>query len=242
MRSVAVAEWVLARYAGEQRAWTIMGDLLEGREQKGAWWFWRAYAGILFAVAHRPVLAFVAAYFASVWAWNALMHRQIGMIVTPELTIAHFLAVIGWFVLMYSGVRYGVLDLLTLLSGVVALLASTAIFLCRNEWALLGWGGAAVTAIIAGAIMPRTRKVAIIFLVTGAAFFVGFLAMALGGSLYTQYALHIQLLGSKELQDHPSIGYVDFALLVMGQAITAWLCKETHRMLLERRPRVSVVD
>ena len=242
MRSVAVAEWVLARYAGEQRAWTIMGDLLEEREQKGAWWFWRAYAGILVAVGHRPVVGFVAAYFASVWAWNALMTRQIGVVVTLELTIAHFLAVIGWFVVMYSGIRYGVRDRLTLLGGAVALLASTAIFLCRKEWALLGWGGAAVALIIACAVVPRTRKAAIIFVVTGAAFFVGFLAMAFGSSLYTRYALHIQLLGSKELQEHPSIGYVDFALMVTGQAVAAWLCKETHRMLLERRPRVSVVD
>src|SRR5581483_11277774 len=108
--------------------------------------------------------------------------------------------------------------------------------------ALRGWGGAAVAVIIAGAIVSGTRKAAIIFLITGAAFFVGFLAMAFGSSLYTHYALHIHLLGSKELQDHPSIGYVDFGLLVTGQAVTAWLCKETHRMLLERRPRVSVVD
>ena len=246
MRSVAVAEWVLARYAGEQRAWTIMGDLLEEGEQKGSWWFWRAYAGVLFAVARRPVLAFVAAFFAAGWAWNLLMNQQIGIwqgpVLGAELAVTTFLGVSGWFAAMYSGVRYGVSDALTHLAGAVAVLATIAMFLCRHEWALWGWGGSAVALIIGCTIVPASRKAAIVFLVTGAAFFVAFLAMVFASSAYTQYVLHVRLLGSKELQDHPSIGYLEFVVQVLGQAITAWLCKETHRILLERRPRVRVID
>src|ERR1700744_2738260 len=94
MRSVAGGEWMLARYAGEQRAGTIMGDLREQRDERGEWWFWRSFAGVLIAVAWRPALGFVVAFCVAGWAWNELMSRQIGMIVTPELTIATFTGVI----------------------------------------------------------------------------------------------------------------------------------------------------
>jgi hypothetical protein len=235
MRSVAIAEWLLGRYAGEQSAWSMMGDLLEQREQKGEWWFWRSYSGMLIAVAWRPVLAFVAALFGCAWAWRGLMTRQIGMVVTPELEVAHFLAVIGWFVVMYSGVRYGLRDMLTQLAGIVTALATTAIILCRHELSLLIWTGTTLGFVIACAVMPRTRRPAMVFVGTGAAFFAGFLFMAFVSSAYVRYALHIQLLGSEELRQHPSIGYVDLALQLIGQAVTAWICKEMHRLLMERR-------
>ena len=65
------------------------------------------------------------------------MKQQFGVWVTPQLEVAHFLGVIGWFVVMYSGVRYGLRDLLTQQAGIVAALATTAIILCRHEAALL---------------------------------------------------------------------------------------------------------
>jgi hypothetical protein len=235
MRSVAIAEWVLARYAGEQRAWTAMGDLLEEREQKGASWFWRSYSGMLIAVAWRPVLAFVAALFACGSAWNWLMHRQIGMIVTPELEVATLLGVVGSFVVMYSGVRYGLRDMLTQLAGIVTASATTAIILCRHELSLLAWTGTTVIFVIACAVMPKTRRTAIVFVATGASLFLAFLLMAFVGSMYTRYALHLRLLGDKELRDHPSIGYVNLVVQLVGQAVTAWICKEMHRILIERR-------
>ena len=240
MRSVAVAEWMLARYAGEQRAWTMMGDLLEQREQNGARWFWRSYSGMLIAVAWRPVLAFVAATFAAGSAWNLLMSRQIGIwqgpVLQAELMVTTFLGVIGWFAAMYSGVRYGVRDALTQMAGVVAVLATIAMFLCRHDWALWGWGGSAVALIPACAAVPKTRRPAMVFLGTGVAFFVAFVLMAFVNSMYTRYVLHIVLLGDKELREHPSIGYVDMAVLLTGEAATAWLCKEMHRVLIQRRP------
>lgn len=239
MRSVAVAEWVLARYAEKQRASAMMGDLLEQRERKGAWWFWRAYAGVLLAAAWRPLLAFVAAVFAAAQAWNWLMNRQIGIWQTPvlqaELLVTTFLGVSGWFVTVYSGVRYGVRDVLTQLAAVIALLSSTAMLFCRDERALLGWGGAALVVIVASAVIQKTRRVAIPFVVTSAAWSIAFLLMAFVGSMYTRYALHLRLLGDKELRDHPSIGYVDAAVLLIGEAVAAWLCKEMHRRLIEQR-------
>jgi len=235
MRSVAVAEWVLARYAGEQRAWTVMGDLLEEREQKGAWWFWRAYAGMLIAVAWRPILAFIAALFGCGSAWRMLMTQQFGVVVTLQLTVAHFTAVSGWFVVMYSGVRYGLRDMLRQMSGIVAALATTAVILCRHEPALIIWTATTVAFVLACATLRSTRRAAMVFGGTAAALFAGFVFMASAEFAYTRYALHIRLLGSEELRQHPSIGYVMLATQLMGEAFAAWICKEMHRLLMERR-------
>lgn len=234
MRNVAMTEWVIARFAGERQAATIMGDLLEQREQKGAWWFWRSVAEILLAVAWRPVLGFVGALYVFAYAYNGTMTREFGLWVTPGLEVATFLGVIAWFVAVYAGVRYGVRDRLTQLSALTAVLGSAAACLWRSPVIVGVCAALGFAIVVVSATVRSWRRAALVFLGTGVTFFAGYNLMALTDLAYTRYVLHLRLIGTPQLEQHPSIGYVDLVMQLLGEFVTAWVCAKMHRRFVER--------
>lgn len=79
-------------------------------------------------------------------------------------------------------------------------------------------------------IVMRSHRAAIgTLLATGAVFFAGFSLMAYSSDVYVRHVLHIKLLGSPELQQHPSVEYVNLGLQLFGEAVTAIVCAKLHR-------------
>lgn len=242
MRSVAAMELVLARFAGKRRAAAMMGDLLEQREQKGEWWFWRSFVGVLLAVAWRPLVGLVGAFYVTNWALNGMMSRQIGMWQTPDLETITFLGMVAWFVVVYAGVRYGVRDGLVQLAAALAAVSTGVMFFLR--YAAAPWIGLilALCLLIASCIPSGRRRAAAVFLVTGAVFIAGYYGAALLDMVYQQQILHLRMIGSRELEEHPSIGAVFVGAMLLGQIVTAYICGWMHRQLIQRRSKEIATD
>jgi hypothetical protein len=240
MRSVAVAEWVLARFAGEQRAAAMLGDLLEQRQQRSERWFWRSLAGVLLAVAWRPVLGFVGAFYVANWALRGMMPRGFvgsaphDFIWLPVLDATIFVGSFAWFVVVYAGIRYGVRDTLMQLAGALAVLATAVAFSWHYGPLLVAFAALTLAVVIASAAVRRRRGAAAAFLGTGLIYLASLYLTALLASFYQRRVLHLRIIGSVELQEHRSISYVVLFLMVMGQAVMAWACAKMHRSLIER--------
>jgi hypothetical protein len=69
MRNVEPTEWLLARFAGRDRASAILGDLLEVSTTRGRVWFWTAYIHTLISLGWRAPVAFLCAYSCSNSYW-----------------------------------------------------------------------------------------------------------------------------------------------------------------------------
>lgn len=239
MRKVAIslagpAEWALARFAGRQRAAAMLGDLLEQRVQKSAWWFWRSYSGMLIAVAWRPVLGFVGAFYVANWALNGMAHRQFGMWETPDLVAVTFLGYTAWFVALYAGVRYGLRDASAQLAAALAIVSTTVMFFLRYPAAT--WIGLALALclLIASFILSGRRRAAMVFSATAVVFVVAYYAAAFLEHFYQLRILHLRTLGSREWEEHPSLGYVLYIAMLLGQVATACVCAWMHRRLAQK--------
>lgn len=242
MRSVAMTEWVLAKFTGKQHAAAMMGDLLEQRDQKGAWWFWRSLIGALLALAWRPVLGFVITVYASDWAFKIMATQGRGMWATTGLVGWLSVGQIAWFIAVYSGVRYGVRDALAQMAGAVAFLAATAIFLSRNEWAYRICAILAICLMMACSTARRGRRAAMAFVGSGLAFLVVSLLASIARMDYPRYVLHISISGLAEFWQRPSSRWINFAISWLDNAVIAWLCARMHRRLLEpQQPEATPV-
>lgn len=190
MRSIAAMEWLLARFGGKQRAAAMLGDLFEQRAQKGEWWFWRSYAGVLAAGAWRPVVGFVSAFYVANWALNGMVHRQIGRWETPALMIITFLGYIAWFIALYAGVRYGLRDMSAQLATALAAVSTAVMFLLRYPAA--PWIGLALALclLISSFISSGRRRASAVFLGAGAVIFAAYQAAALLEMVYQERILH----------------------------------------------------
>jgi len=229
MLSSSHAEWVLARFVGQEQSATLIGDLLEQRTERGAWWFWRSFSRLLLAVAWRPVVGFVAAVVMSATAYNALMTRIMGMWVTTAVQTTMLAAMAAWFIAVYAGVRYGLRDVLSHVAGVAATLFTISVVLWPYPMALQSAAAVALSVAFVFIVMRSHRAAIGTLLATGVVFFAGFSLMAYSSDAYVRHVLHIKHLGSPELQQNPSIEYVNLGLQLFGEAVTAIVCAKLHR-------------
>jgi hypothetical protein len=228
------AEWLLARFVGHQQSAALMGDLLEQRTERGAWWFWRSFSGLLLAAAWRPLVGFIAAVVVSAVASSRLMTSTIGMWSTAPLQTTMFVAMASWFVAVYSGVRYGARDALSQVAGAGAMLSTMGILLWRHPAALLSVGAVAIGVALVF-ILLRSHRMAMGALVTTSVIFLaGYALMAYSSDVYVHHVLRIRLLGSAELKQHPSIQYVILAFLLLGEGVTAFVCAKLHHKFVKR--------
>lgn len=229
------AEWLLAHFVGCQQSAAWIGDLLEQRTERGPWWFWRSFSGLLLAAAWRPLVGFIAAVVVSATAYNGLMARTFGMWVTAPFETILTVAMATWFVAVYSGVRYGVRDALSQVAGAAAMLSTMSILLWRYPAALQSAGAVAIGIALIFTVMRSHRMAIGALLITSVIYFSGFALMAYSGDAYVHHVLHIRLLGSTELEQHPSIGYVNLAFQLIGQAATAFVCAKLHHNFVKRQ-------
>jgi hypothetical protein len=50
MRNASVAEWILSRVTGPERAASIVGDLIESADSRGGVWFWSSVIRTAFSL------------------------------------------------------------------------------------------------------------------------------------------------------------------------------------------------
>jgi hypothetical protein len=173
MHKTPIAEWLLARIAGCDRAAAIMGDLLELSATRGRLWFWTAYARTLISLGWRAPVAFVFAMasmrfiFGTVfpWLWNrrtthlmdaglfGVYNQHIRLITwNISMVTAQFLCFAFAFVL----VRFGWRNRLTQLACALFLIAMPIYSL--RPW-FMDLSGVAMMLIIAAALVaPPWRK------------------------------------------------------------------------------------
>lgn len=241
MLSSSHAEWMLARFVGQEQSATLIGDLLEQRTERGAWWFWRSFSCLLLSVAWRPVLGFVAAVVMSASAYNALMTRIMGIWVTSAVQTTMLASMAAWFIAVYAGVRYGLRDALSHVASVEATLFTISTVLWPHPMALESVAAVALSTALVFIVMPSHRAAIGTLLATGVVFFVGFSLVAYSSDFYVRYVLQIKLLGSPELQQHPSIQYVTVGLQLFFDAVTAIVCAKLHRRFVLGRNQEFIV-
>ena len=249
MRSVAAMEWLLARFAGKRRAAAMMGDLLEQREQRGTWWFWRAVAGVMLAVAWRPVLGFVGALYVCNWSYNALQLRTFGVhaehrpgvLWSPTLIIVAAASSMMWFVFVYAGIRYGLRARLTQIALATAGVATAIIFGWWQPVMLAACIAAGAVIVIASCMSRERRRAAIALLCTVCVGFVtGLTAMYLEAKY--QSFVHPGPMGDREWREHASIAWVAFCLLVAMNCAIAAACSWMHRRLIVGKVQTEIAD
>ena len=161
MRSHAVAEWIVGRFTNKSRAASILGDLEELKPQKGRLWFWLSFVRVVFSLAWRRPIAFVAAVLATfVWVLGDMslvvpIWRSHGYKLPdhPWVFASNAFSTIGAVlltVLMYSAIRYGFRDGVTRLALVLTPVVTATTIYC--------WWHSAVLAvsIVAGILVAAS--------------------------------------------------------------------------------------
>jgi hypothetical protein len=190
MRNVAIAEWILCRLISNERAASIVGDLVEIGERKGALWFWLSFAGVVFSSLWRRSLAFIAALYAGTWTFSEFIatadsiyskhyptggwNLAFGPLIFTGSTV--------WAVFFYAAIRYGFLDRTMQLAFVWAGLFTTVICFWWQP-AMLAVCIAAAFFVVLGSISNsgfRMEALAVLVSVVGGSA-VRFLAIMLAG-------------------------------------------------------------
>ena len=234
-----LAEFVLAFFAGQERAASIYGDLAEMGATRGRGWFAAEYLRTLVRLGWRKPVAFAGGFAAfqllvslmEFWlkhmpgAWRDHL-GPILFSVGPALTAA---TVTLWIGVPYLIVRYGARDRMVHLALVLLALDTTAfLYIPRLSFACA----------VAAAILPvaslcsRTwRKAAIILvpiLLGGAATFACALAAI---ALMTQYTM--QHLHPGRLIYHSRVpGIAMNAAVLIAMLVISWGCSRMRRWML----------
>lgn len=219
----------------------MVGDLVELEPQKGLLWFWLSLVRVVISLAWRRSLAFIVAPYAGLWILGKLTaalqdaymrHAPPGTWGVPGNL--HSLPIVGgflWMMLLYTAIRYGVRDRVTqFVLGLAGMIAAV----------IYGWGqpialavciALGICVLAALAIGRGYRKAAMVLFVAGVT---GFSSLTLSMFLAIRYQRHIYpgLLGSRELREHPSIGWVSFGLLMMTGWMITTACARMHHWLM----------
>jgi hypothetical protein len=219
----------------------MVGDLVEVGERKGIFWFWLSVAGIVLPLVWRRPLAFVAAFYLGNWVFGGLLTITYGVHAQhrPPLAWEHVFDVLGpvgsilWIAAIYSTIRFGFRDRFAQFAVAGASLAIAV----NCYW----WQPVVVSACIAFSIFlmgasVRNRErghaaMGLIF-VLAAGFAGGMLALYL--AFRYQKFVNPGLLGTRELQEHPSINWVAFCMWVLGTWTTTLACSFVHRWIVHR--------
>lgn len=241
MRSHAVAEWIVGRVTDKSRAASILGDLEESKPQKGRLWFWLSFVRVVFSLAWRRPIAFVAAVFAFfVWLWGY------GSIVMPIwrshayklpehswMLASEVLSTIGqvlFMVIMYSAIRYGFRDGLTRLAVVLTPIFGAAAIYCRWQSIVLAIS-IVVGILVAAAYIANKQRIREVMALTIV------IVVGLAGSNLPSYVLSVYLHHLGYVRPAPpSAVWIILCITVCELLLTTLLvtiaCSRTHRWLM----------
>ncbi len=243
MHSASIAEWMVTQCAGEKRAASIVGDLLELNPQKGTSWFWFSVAGIVLALVWRRLLAFIVAFYAGAWAMRRFFMAIFGADgrhAPPEypwIVVCGVLcpiAALTLFLLVYAAICYGFRDRVTQLALVLTGLATAVIYFWRQPVILATNIVLGLCVLLASILSSERRRAALVLL---AVVVVGF-----GGGLLTMYLAAQERryvfpwsMVDREFWKHPSARWVYFCvLLIAGWMMTA-ACSRMHHWMMSNQ-------
>lgn len=238
MNRTSPTEWLLALFAGRDRAAAIMGDMTEMAFTRGKLYFWTAYIRSVGTFTWRIVLALAAAMAGRQILVNSF-HDYMGY--TPAawrdakgswLDILNYcgplLASIAstlWFILLFAAVRYGRRDRFVRLTFAVAV-GTTLAFLCIPGASLLCAAATFALAVVAFA-SPIWRKPLAALLCTGAA---GFLALVAVNAIDSALLSHYPTLWTSHFFRH----YGAMLIFRSSLLIVAIVCARMHKLLLAK--------
>jgi hypothetical protein len=240
MHSSSIAEWIVARFTDEQRAVSMVGDLVELEPQKGPLWFWLSLIRVVISLAWRRSLAFIVAPYAGLWMLGKLAaalqnsylrHAPPGTWGVPgNLQLLPIVGAFLWILLPYTAIRYGVRDRLTQLVLALVGMITAVVYGWGQPIALAVCIALGVCVLAASAIGREYRRAVMVLLV---AWLTGFGSWMLAMFLAYEYRRHVYPGSSLgELREHPSIGWVSLGLLM----ITGWMittaCSRMHHWLM----------
>jgi hypothetical protein len=121
LRSLALAEWLLARFTSEGRAASIAGDLFEEYWVRGHARFWLSVCGVLLSFVWRGSLAFAVALCLGLYSFDFLHNlvynvheiHQPAHALKPLLDFVCLASILFSFGMAYSAIRFGVRDAFT---------------------------------------------------------------------------------------------------------------------------------
>jgi hypothetical protein len=253
MRSHAVAEWIVGRFTNKSRAASILGDLEELKPQKGRLWFWLSFVRVVFSLAWRRPIAFVAAVLATfVWVggdmslvvpiWRSHAYKL------PDhrwMFASNVLSTIGTVlltVLMYSAIRYGFRDGLTRLALVLTPIVAAAVIYCWWQSAVLAVS-ILVGILVAAAYIANKQRIREVLAFT-IVIVVGSAGSVLASRLWSLY-LHL-IHGKAEVRAHPSAIWVSLCISLCELLLTTLLvtiaCSRTHGWLMAAQRLDSEID
>jgi hypothetical protein len=231
MQAASVVEAILCWVTTRDRATAIVGDLVEIREQKGTVWFWLSAAGVLLSLVWRWPIAFVASFYAGAWSFAAFLMATTGINAHhpqpdyPWGLVVEGLVFVGSCAValsVFACIRYGLRDRATQMVLAWGTLATAVIYL----W----WVPAVLLACITGAVALGfysicTRQGRRSSIVVWSAIVVGvcgFFWWAAIGTLYQNW-LKPGLWGSDDILQHPSLGWLIFSAMLLGQLAKLWV-------------------
>ena len=251
-KASSFAEWLLRRSMDRTRATAVVGDLLES--EQGSFWFWIAITRIVFQHAWRLPVAFYAALFAGtrmievlnkVLFYQATLHHRSWFDHESVLGVRIYFVydLPGIFIggaglcsglLVYAAIRYG-----TKHRVVYAALAWTVLLsACVCIWwqpAVLVAFLCLVVCLFAGSFLhpDYRRSTAVLFASLAAP--LAIIPPAAYLQRAVQHSIYPGLVGTRELQQHPALGWLGLAMLLTIGAATAGTCSLMHRILF--RPK-----
>jgi hypothetical protein len=243
MLNNAAAEWILRRCTSQDRAASIVGDLVELKAQKGAFWFWLSLMGVTLSLVWQRPLAFIAALYTGTWAFSAFQmaiwgvhaqHRPGEYFWMPVFSVLTGFGSMLWAVLLYSAIRYGLNDRVTQLTFALTGLVTAVIYLWWQPVVLAICIVVSICVISASILTQKYRRAIIVPFVT---FAVSMAASIVAGliDLQSRHIIYPDPIGDRELRAHPSIVWVDFACLLMVAWMTTTAFSRTHNYLLRKQ-------
>lgn len=236
MRRASFAEVVLCRLTSRSRATAIVGDLIEvAAQKKSSLLFWSSFARVALSLMWRPLLSFVTAFYVGLWLFGSFVtvadttqaRRYPPSAWEPAFAPLIFFASTSWAAAIYLASRYSPKDRTAQLAfGWACVVSATILFWWKP---IILWLSVllALLLICLSILDRRFRReglAVLISLLFGS--LLRFWAIVMGG-LYQYYlGRHLGILwGSKEVQDHPSLGWVFLlaTILMFWMTTAIWI-------------------
>lgn len=243
MRSATLVESLVRMVEGHDRAAALLGDIVEIAQTRGRLWFAFAILRVLVSRLWRPVAGFIALLYASHWLLFSSqiflygIHAQHRPAVLWEPFFSVVIGIAGVLTgsAFFSAIRYGLDDLYTRLALTLASICALVIF----AWWFPGVPYVCVALFVALFVFFCLRVQRLWALFTAALTVLVSFAVYLSGVFvleYYQYAiLHLRILGSRELDEHPSLNWLGFIFLGVVPAVAISLtCSFMHRRARQR--------
>lgn len=228
----------------------MVGDLVEIGERKGRLWFWLSLAGVVFSAAWRRPLAFIAAFYAGMWAVAGLQMAIVGIHAQhrppeyPWVPIFMALAMVGsalWAMSFYAAIRYGLQDRASQIAFAWTGLFTTVIYLWWQP-VILGVCIAAALFLAAVCLSNGERRRSLLVVAVSVAALLGAETLtAFIGSRYQHFLLPGPW-GTREFQEHPSADWVYGCMLVSSFLAATAVWSHMRNWLMRSQRLESEVD